>query len=161
MPTANREGTIRWAIIGGGIGGRHMRHCTEPSIIDDYAGLVAAIALRQQGVNVNVYKQSPSLKEIGAGVFIGLNARKLLERLGLEGELSAISPAFPPGILKVLQHWQPGQVTQKSITLRRMPCRRESCARSSWSHSKLSCQTLYFTAASVVEVSSRRMMKRM
>ena len=73
---------------------------------------MAAIALRSKGINVEVYEQSASFKEIGAGVSIGPNARKLLERLDLGEGLRAICPALPSSIHKVLRHWQSGEVTQ-------------------------------------------------
>src|SRR3954464_4125026 len=54
------------AIVGGGIG-----------------GLFAANALIAHGVPVSVYEQTPSLGEIGAGVFVTPNAVRQLERVGL------------------------------------------------------------------------------
>ncbi|OBT61937.1 hypothetical protein VE03_08237 [Pseudogymnoascus sp. 23342-1-I1] len=58
------------AIIGGGIG-----------------GLFAALSIHHHcaalGISVNVYEQTSEYKEIGAGVGIGINAAKLIHKLGL------------------------------------------------------------------------------
>ncbi len=55
------------AIIGGGIG-----------------GLTLAMSLAQQSVTVQVFEQDTELREIGAGVAIGGNATRLLQRLGVD-----------------------------------------------------------------------------
>jgi 2-polyprenyl-6-methoxyphenol hydroxylase-like FAD-dependent oxidoreductase len=57
------------AIVGGGIG-----------------GLTLAITLLQQSVAVRVFEQDTALREIGAGIAIGGNATRLLERLGVDLE---------------------------------------------------------------------------
>jgi salicylate hydroxylase len=64
------------AIIGGGIG-----------------GLTCALSLAQQcpGIKIDVYEQSAQYTEIGAGVGIGVNAGKILHRLGLGSAANAIS----------------------------------------------------------------------
>jgi salicylate hydroxylase len=58
--------TSRVVVIGSGIG-----------------GLTAAIALRAEGVEVEVYDQAATFSAIGAGVALGANGSRLLERLGL------------------------------------------------------------------------------
>jgi salicylate hydroxylase len=68
---------LRVIIIGGGIG-----------------GLAAACALRQRGIEVEVYERSTRLEEVGAGLQIGPNGVKVLRALGLEGEL--MRNAFEP-----------------------------------------------------------------
>jgi salicylate hydroxylase len=60
------------AIIGGGIG-----------------GLAAAASLLQAGFDVHVYEQAKALGEVGAGINIGPNASRLLDRLGLAERLGA------------------------------------------------------------------------
>jgi salicylate hydroxylase len=55
----------RVAIVGGGIG-----------------GVAAANALRQQGIEAEVYEQAPMLKEVGAGVAIHPNGVRALRHLG-------------------------------------------------------------------------------
>ena len=54
-------------IIGGGIG-----------------GLFAANALIAQGLRVSVYEQAPEIGEVGAGVWVTVNAARHLFRVGLE-----------------------------------------------------------------------------
>ncbi len=53
------------------------------------AGLTAAIALREHGIQVSVLEQSGSLAEIGAGIQIASNAAVVLRRLGLEQQLAS------------------------------------------------------------------------
>src|SRR6201988_4524174 len=66
-------GSLRIAIVGGGIG-----------------GLIAALALRARGLDVKVFEQAEVLREIGAGVSIHPNAARLLRRIGLEDQLQKI-----------------------------------------------------------------------
>ncbi|MBI3649889.1 MAG: FAD-dependent monooxygenase [Acidobacteria bacterium] len=69
-------------IIGGGIG-----------------GLCAAIALRQQGVEAQVFERVATLKEVGAGLSLWLNAIKALDKLGMAETLQALSiPQISGGI---------------------------------------------------------------
>ena len=68
---------LRIAIIGAGIG-----------------GLAAACALRQRGMEVELYERSTKLEEVGAGLQIGPNGVKVLRALGLEDEL--MRNAFEP-----------------------------------------------------------------
>ncbi|MEQ8344062.1 MAG: FAD-dependent monooxygenase [Sneathiellaceae bacterium] len=58
------------AVIGGGIG-----------------GLAAGLSLLAAGLDVHVYEQSAQLGEIGAGIQIGPNASRLLNRLGMAEDL--------------------------------------------------------------------------
>ncbi len=63
----------RIAIVGGGIG-----------------GLTLALALRQRGLEPDVYEQASQLTEIGAAVALSANATRELQRLGLlDGTLAA------------------------------------------------------------------------
>jgi salicylate hydroxylase len=59
------------AIIGGGIG-----------------GLAAAAVLGRAGFDVEVYEQARSLGEVGAGINIGPNASRILNRLGIADALT-------------------------------------------------------------------------
>lgn len=58
------------AIIGGGIGGL----CTALSLHHQ---------CKEQNVEIHVYEQAAQYREIGAGVAIGINAAKLLHRMGV------------------------------------------------------------------------------
>ncbi|KAH0528900.1 hypothetical protein TsFJ059_003711 [Trichoderma semiorbis] len=67
------------AIVGGGIG-----------------GLCAALSIHHHcpkdgSVIIDVYEQAPEYKEIGAGLGIGVNAAKLLHRIGVGEDLNKIS----------------------------------------------------------------------
>jgi salicylate hydroxylase len=68
---------LRVAIVGAGIG-----------------GLAAACALRQRGIDVEVFERSTMLEEVGAGLQIGPNGFKVFRALGLEAEL--MRNAFEP-----------------------------------------------------------------
>src|SRR5579864_7419795 len=57
-------------------------------------GLAAAIALRQRGIEVEIFERSAELGEVGAGLQIGPNGVKVLRALDLEDEL--MRNAFEP-----------------------------------------------------------------
>jgi salicylate hydroxylase len=61
---------LRVAVVGGGIG-----------------GVAVATALLQRGIDVRLYEQAQALTEVGAGVAIQPNGVRMLQRLGLRGEL--------------------------------------------------------------------------
>lgn len=68
---------FKLAIIGGGIG-----------------GLTTALSIAKQNPSLNhitVYEQAPAYKEIGAGVGIGVNAGRILKKLGVWDAANAIS----------------------------------------------------------------------
>lgn len=73
-----RTATNRIAIVGGGIG-----------------GLCAALQLHHycndDNIHIDVYEQAAQYSEIGAGVGIGVNAAKLLHRIGIDDALNAIA----------------------------------------------------------------------
>ena len=77
------------AIIGAGIG-----------------GLAAALALLRQGLDVDVYEQSPELGEIGAGIQISANGTRVLYALGLETALHGIE-VLPSR--RQIRHWSTGE----------------------------------------------------
>jgi salicylate hydroxylase len=65
---------FRIAIVGGGIG-----------------GLTLAVALRQRGIEADVYEQAPELAEIGAAVALSANSTRELRRLGVLDAVTAVS----------------------------------------------------------------------
>jgi 2-polyprenyl-6-methoxyphenol hydroxylase-like FAD-dependent oxidoreductase len=74
------------AIVGGGIG-----------------GLTLAISLLPQSMSVQVFEQDTELREIGAGIAIGGNASRLLQRLGVDlAQVANMPPAFE------LRSWRDG-----------------------------------------------------
>ncbi|KAL1881462.1 hypothetical protein VTK73DRAFT_3524 [Phialemonium thermophilum] len=78
---AIQQNPFRIAVVGGGIG-----------------GLCAALSLHYHSskiapgaVAIDVYEQAPEYKEIGAGLGIGINAAKLLHRIGVGEAVNNIS----------------------------------------------------------------------
>jgi salicylate hydroxylase len=68
MPMAPKNGSASpFLISGGGIG-----------------GLVTAYALARQGFPVRVFEQSPEFREVGAGIQLGPNIFRVLEKIGLK-----------------------------------------------------------------------------
>jgi salicylate hydroxylase len=77
MPSAINRPPLTVAVIGGGIG-----------------GLCTALSLKHHCgdfLDIDVYEQAPQYKEIGAGVGIGVNAAKLLHKIGLGETVSHIA----------------------------------------------------------------------
>ena len=60
-------------VVGGGIG-----------------GLTAALSLHRAGFDVDVYEQSSSVSEVGAGIQVSPNATRVLHALGLGDDLAAM-----------------------------------------------------------------------
>jgi salicylate hydroxylase len=91
MPYVNgtMSGLEKIIVIGGGIG-----------------GLTVALALLQRGFDVEIFEQSPELREIGAGVQISSNGTRVLHALGLADRLARIC-AVPAG--KQIRLWNTGQ----------------------------------------------------
>jgi salicylate hydroxylase len=82
-------GTLRVAIIGGGIG-----------------GLTLALALRERKMAADVFEQAPELTEIGAAVALSANATRELRRLGCLDPIAAV--ATEPTEL-IYRRWQDGR----------------------------------------------------
>ena len=80
------------AILGGGIG-----------------GLTTALSIAQHcpGIQISVYEQAPAYGEIGAGVGIGVNAAKILHRLGVGQAANRIS-GERDGIHRSHRRWDNG-----------------------------------------------------
>jgi salicylate hydroxylase len=86
--------TPRVAIIGGGIG-----------------GLTAARALLRRGFEVSVYESALELKEIGAGVALGVNAMKALRSLDLDEAVRAIGWESE---FQTTRAWKTGRIISKT-----------------------------------------------
>ncbi len=55
------------------------------------AGLAAAVALRQRGVEAVVYERAPALRELGAGIALWPNATRALRDLGVLDAVAGVS----------------------------------------------------------------------
>ncbi len=80
---------LRIAIVGGGIG-----------------GLTLALALRQRGLEAEVFEQAAELAEIGAAVALSANSTRELRRLGVLDQVAAVSTE--PTEL-IYRSWQDGR----------------------------------------------------
>lgn len=69
-------------------------------------GLTLARVLLQKGFDVDVYEQSPELREVGAGLWISINGRRVLDAAGLKEAIEAIN--LPP-IDRVVRFWRTGE----------------------------------------------------
>ncbi len=85
---------LKIAVVGGGIG-----------------GAAAALSLLNAGHDVNVYEQTQTLREVGAGIQISPNASRVIHGLGLAAPLAQI------GVRPLAFHqkrWQDGRTLLKS-----------------------------------------------
>lgn len=78
------------AIIGGGLG-----------------GLVAAHLFLRAGHDVRVYEQAPALSRIGAGIQLGPNVLKIMQRIGLQEKVEAMG-SHPPSWIS--RNWDDGAI---------------------------------------------------
>jgi 2-polyprenyl-6-methoxyphenol hydroxylase-like FAD-dependent oxidoreductase len=62
-------------------------------------GLVTAYALASKGFPVRVFEQAPEFRELGAGIQLGPNIFRALERIGLKVDM--LSDAWKPGRLEM------------------------------------------------------------
>jgi 3-hydroxybenzoate 6-monooxygenase len=92
---AGKNGAAPFLVSGGGIG-----------------GLVTAYALAQKGFPVRVFEQSAEFREVGAGIQLGPNIFRVLEKIGLKDAVLADA------------HRPPGQEMRDALTgklITRMP----------------------------------------
>lgn len=82
------EPAVRVGIVGAGIG-----------------GLSLALALRERGLQADVFEQAAELTEIGAAIGLAANGIREFARLGLAGELAAAS-TIPTEL--IYRHWRDG-----------------------------------------------------
>ena len=62
------------AIVGGGIG-----------------GLTLGLALREQGIEADIYEQADELREVGAAVALSANATRFYEHIGLRDKFAGLA----------------------------------------------------------------------
>ena len=63
-------------------------------------GMTTAIALRQRGIDVEIYERSAVLTDVGAGISLWANALKVLHALGLKAALDARSFSSDEGAVR-------------------------------------------------------------
>ncbi len=71
------RGDMKIAIVGAGIG-----------------GLTLALALREHGIAVELYEQTPELREVGAAVALSANATRFYDRIGLRSQFDEVCYAI-------------------------------------------------------------------
>jgi 2-polyprenyl-6-methoxyphenol hydroxylase-like FAD-dependent oxidoreductase len=69
---------MKFTILGGGI-----------------AGLTTAIALKQQGHEIEIFEAAPQLQPVGAGLGLGANAIKALQKIGIVNGIIAAGRKLP------------------------------------------------------------------
>ena len=69
-------------------------------------GLTLAIALLQNGHDVDIFEQSPELREVGAGLWISANGSRVMAKLGLKEALREIN--LEPDD-RVIRFWTTGE----------------------------------------------------
>jgi salicylate hydroxylase len=92
MAKANGK-DLPFLVAGGGIG-----------------GLIAAYALASKGFPVRVFEQAPEFKELGAGIQLGPNIFRAIERIGLK--TSMLEDAWVPGKIEMRDAVGGGLVTE-------------------------------------------------
>jgi salicylate hydroxylase len=84
-----RRRDLRVLISGGGIG-----------------GITTALALRQRGIDAQLFEQADAFREVGAGIQLSANATRVLRTLGL-GEALAGVAVYPEG--RDYRAWDTGE----------------------------------------------------
>lgn len=69
-------------------------------------GLTLALALLKKGFDVDIYEQSPELREVGAGLWISANGARVMAALDLKEKLEAIN--LPPQD-RLIRYWKTGE----------------------------------------------------
>jgi salicylate hydroxylase len=73
-------------------------------------GLALTLALHQFGIPVATYEQAPELAEVGAGIMLKPNARRVLRAIEVDSNVAALS--LQPAANR-LRHWQTGETLTK------------------------------------------------
>src|ERR1700682_4282309 len=76
--TVMKQMDLKIAIVGAGVG-----------------GLTLALALREHGIDAQLYEQSEELREVGAAVPLSANATRFYERMGLRPDFEKVCAEVP------------------------------------------------------------------
>jgi salicylate hydroxylase len=80
---------LKVLVVGGGIG-----------------GITTVLALRQRGIDVQLYEQAPAFGQVGAGIQVSSNAARILLKLGLGEALRQVA-TYPEG--RDYRGWETGE----------------------------------------------------
>lgn len=114
---------MKIAIIGAGIG-----------------GLTLALALREQGIDAQLYEQTDELREVGAAVALSANATRFYERMGLRAAFESVC-AEVPGLI-----YRDGRSGEVIGHHRGAPSYREQFGGSYWGVHRADLQAVLSTA---------------
>lgn len=76
--TVMKQMDLKIAIVGAGVG-----------------GLTLALALREHGIDAQLYEQTDELREVGAAVALSANATRFYERMGLRADFEKVCAEVP------------------------------------------------------------------
>lgn len=114
---------MKIAIVGAGIG-----------------GLTLALALREQGIDAQLYEQTDELREVGAAVALSANATRFYERMGLRAAFESVC-AEVPGLI-----YRDGRSGEVIGHHRGAPSYREQFGGSYWGVHRADLQAVLSTA---------------
>src|ERR1700752_1477925 len=100
---------LKIAIVGAGIG-----------------GLTLALALREHGVDAQLYEQTDELREVVAAVALSANATRFYERMGIRAAFETVCPEIP-GLI-----YRDGRIGEVIGHHRGVPSYREQFGGSYW-----------------------------
>lgn len=120
---------MKIAIVGAGIG-----------------GLTLALALREQGIDAQLYEQTDELREVGAAVALSANATRFYERMGLRAAFESVC-AEVPGLI-----YRDGRSGEVIGHHRGAPSYREQFGGSYWGVHRADLQAVLSTAVGLEHI---------
>jgi 2-polyprenyl-6-methoxyphenol hydroxylase-like FAD-dependent oxidoreductase len=114
--TVMKQMDLKIAIVGAGVG-----------------GLTLALALRERGIDAQLYEQTDELREVGAAVALSANATRFYERMGLRADFEKVCAEVPGLVYRdgrsgaVIGHRSSSWHAQLSRAVRRLVLGHSSC----------------------------------